>query len=268
MLQPVQTSGQKPPLFLVHGLNGDMTAGAIFAGALGPDRPLYAIQANGMDGRQPTIDNVPDMVRAYIEQIRSARPTGPIRIGGFCAGSLVAMEIAHALQEMGRQVGPVIVIDPAPVPPGYNENNRAIDTSHPTVARFLYESVRIQLLRHASNRSNSVPFDPSDFKQMHNATLAGVACLVAFHRYMPKPFSGAVEAIVSASWAVKFLDPELPWHSLLLGPRMVHVVPWDHRDLFVSGYEHIARFVGFLLEEPPGWGARPAVECTLGGRRV
>src|SRR5262249_48618355 len=155
----------------------------------------------GMDDRQPTIDNVPDMVRAYVEKIWSARPTGPIRIGGFCAGGLVAIEIARALLEMGRQVGPGILADPPPVPHGYKENNRAIDARHPTVARFLYESVRASLLRHASYSSNSVPFDPSDFKQMHNATLAGVACLVAFHRYVPEPFSGAVEVIVSASRA-------------------------------------------------------------------
>src|SRR5262245_60345909 len=141
MLQPVQTSGKKPPLFLVHGLTGDLPLGAILARALGPDRPLYAIYANGIDDRQPTIDNVPDMVRAYVEQIRSARPTEPIRIGGFCAGGLVAIEIARALQETGRQVGPVILADPPPVPPGYNENNRKY-ASDPKAARFLYESAR------------------------------------------------------------------------------------------------------------------------------
>src|SRR6266852_3377663 len=54
MLQPVQTSGTKPPLFFVHGLHGVMPLGRIFAEGLGPDQPLYAVHANGIDVRRPT----------------------------------------------------------------------------------------------------------------------------------------------------------------------------------------------------------------------
>src|SRR5215471_10857366 len=98
MLMPIRTSGTKPPLFLVHAVHGDVPLGTIVAHALGPDRPLYGIQATGLDGREPVIDNVPDMVSAYVEQIRGARPTGPVHIGGFCSGGLAAIEVVRALQ--------------------------------------------------------------------------------------------------------------------------------------------------------------------------
>jgi len=64
------------------------------------------------------IDNMADMVRAYVEQIRRARPTAPVHIGGFCVGGLAAMEVASALLEEGRQVGPVILADLPPCLPG------------------------------------------------------------------------------------------------------------------------------------------------------
>src|SRR4029077_2793666 len=110
MLIPIQTAGSKPPMFFVHGMHGDMAAGSTFARVLGPDRPLYAVLANGMDGRQPVINDMGDMVRAYVEEILAARPTGSLRIGGICDGGWAALELTRELQTKGRQVGPVILL--------------------------------------------------------------------------------------------------------------------------------------------------------------
>jgi|SRR5215472_3847620 len=245
MLMPIHTSGTKPPLFLVHGLSGDLS----FAHALGPDRPLYAIHANGMDGREPVIDNVPDMVGAYVKQILGVHPTGSVHIGGFCAGGLAAIEVARALQKKGLQVGPVILADPPPTPQGLNQRNRAVDPHHPLVAESLYRSVHKRLSGRPPSPYIDGPFDRRDPQQLHVATLAGVSSLVAFHRHVPQPFFGSVQVIVSAIRAAHFFDPAGPWHWLLPGPRMVHVVPWDHRKFFRSGGEHVARVINFLLEE-------------------
>src|SRR5262245_28906270 len=99
MLVPIQSSGQKPPLFFVHGLRGVMPLGSTFARVLGPEQPFYALNASGIDGTRPVLDNTQDMVRAYLEAIRGARPVGPVRIGGMCAGALAAIEIARELDE-------------------------------------------------------------------------------------------------------------------------------------------------------------------------
>src|SRR5947208_14412248 len=108
MLVSIQTSGDKPPFFFIHGIYGVMPLGAIFAQALGPDQPFYAVHANGIDGRKPVIDDFGGMVRAYTAEIEEARPLGPLRIGGMCTGCLLAIEIVRMLQQMDRQTGPVI----------------------------------------------------------------------------------------------------------------------------------------------------------------
>src|SRR5262249_36315528 len=255
MLVPINTSGTKPPLFLVHGMIGDVGSATPFANALGPDRPLYAIHANGTDGREPVIDNMPDMVRAYVEQIRGAHPTGPVHIGGFCVGSLAGIEVGRALQKGGRKGGPGSLGDPPRVPHGLNERNRAVDPRHPSVADALYRSVREQLSNRPPSSYNDIPFDPRVPQQLHAAILAGVGSVIAMCRHVPQPFSGPAQVIVNAPRAARFFHPANPWHSLLPGPRIVHVVPWDHEEFFRSGVEHVARVLKFLLEESTGWGA-------------
>jgi len=182
-----------------------------FANALGPDRPLYAIRANGTDGVEPVIDNMADMVRAYVEQIRGARPTGPVHIGGFCGGSVVAIEVVRALQKEGRQVGPVILVDTPRVPDGLNERTRAVNFRDPFIANQLYRSVHRQLLedRPPSPHPDS-PFDSRDPQQLHAAILAGVSTIVALCRHMPQPFFGSAQVIVSAPRAPQFFDPASP----------------------------------------------------------
>src|SRR5690242_6402492 len=106
MLIPIQTAGEKPPLFFVHGLFGIMPLGPTFAAALGSDQPFYALHASAIDGRGPVIDNMQEMVFAYAGEIEAARPSGRIVIGGVHKGGLAAIEITRALQETGREVGP------------------------------------------------------------------------------------------------------------------------------------------------------------------
>jgi thioesterase domain-containing protein len=248
MLLPIQTSGTKAPLFFVHGLHGVMPLGPTLTRTLGPDQPVYAINANGIDGTRPVIDNMADMVAAYVEELQETYSTGPVRIGGMCDGSLAAIEIVRALMEQGRAVGPVILADPPGVPRYLQEDDKT-DASRPGVARQLYERVRDNLLLYASRPYNEMPFDCSDPKQMELAIRAGVGALVALARHTPRPFSGPVQVIVSARRSSNFFHPEMHWHKLLLGPRMVLVLPWDHVELFRTGRATVGRALKFLLDE-------------------
>jgi thioesterase domain-containing protein len=252
MLVPIETSGNKPPLFFVHGSHGYMPLGPPIARVLGPDQPLYAVNANGIDGRQsgqPVIDNMHDMVTAYVEEILWERPIGPIFVGGMCRGCIAAIEITRKLQEVGRKVGPVILVDP-PIAPGlHNAQNSAIDVRQPEITQQLYNLVRYNILRHASHFPNDMPLNVGDADQLHVATLAGVGALLALDRYRMPPFLGAVDLIVSAERAVSHFDPHKPWRQLLPGRRIVHVLPFKHHELFLSGLEYVARLIKLVNEE-------------------
>ena len=56
--------------------------------------------------------SVKDMTFTYVEEISEAQPKGPLLIAGMCAGGLAAMEVARELLAKGREIGPVILVDP------------------------------------------------------------------------------------------------------------------------------------------------------------
>src|SRR5260370_31694653 len=242
-----QIAETNPPLFFVHGPHGVMPLGPSFAAILGPEQPLYVIHANGLYGQDATMRDMRGMVLAYVQEIEAACGTGPLLVGGMGAGSLVGIEIGRELQDRKRQIGPVILLDPPTIPPGYIKENQGTGPVSPLVAGQLYQDARRSLLRLASNPSSDIPFDPSDPNQLHLAILAGVGSLLACRRFIPSPFSDSVAVIVSAERAAGFFHPHVPWPKLLPGPRMVYSLPWSHDVLLQSSRQIITHVLQFMI---------------------
>jgi thioesterase domain-containing protein len=81
--------------------------------------------------------------------------------------------------------------------------------------------------------------------------MVGIRTTLAFLRYVPRPFSGSSKVVVSERRASKFLDPQMHWHKLLSGPRVVHVLPGNHQNLLIADRKTIARLMKSMLEEDP-----------------
>ncbi len=246
MLQSIRSEGAKPPFFMVHGLHGTMGIGRALGQALDRDRPLYALHARGINSSEPPHERMEDMLGTYLDEIRTARPRGPYIIGGVCWGGLIAMELAQRLAVAGERVGRVILIDPPLIPFPHPANRNLDPKSDRRVHQQLYMSVE-QILSIFANRFGDLPFDPSDPLQLHRAIEVGVSMLVMFGRYMPPPFSGATELIISADRALAHFHPEAPWKKVVANPR-VHVVPGNHEDLFYSHLEEVFRLLGHALD--------------------
>jgi thioesterase domain-containing protein len=244
MLVTIQTKGARPPLFFVHGYYGVMPIGRTLADTLGPDQPLYAIEAGG-DGRRAPLDTVPGMATAYAAEIQQVYPSGPLFIGGMCTGGLIAIEVARKLLTTGRLSGPVILLDPPSIP--VSKARVWIDPA--PIAQLLYDQTRKNLLAYAANPENDLSFDVHDPQQLHAAILAGSASIVATGRHVPTPYTGAVELIVNGALAVRFFHPEMHWVKLLAGPYRVHVLSGTHSDLFQVRRQDVARQIRFVVEE-------------------
>jgi thioesterase domain-containing protein len=111
-LIPIQTSGSKLPFFYMHvHWIGGIYYGFTLAHALSSDQPLYIIDPYKLDVLQvpPTIEGI---AAAYIKSIRTVQPEGPYLLGGFCAGGLIAYEVAQQLRAEGQDVKQLVLIDP------------------------------------------------------------------------------------------------------------------------------------------------------------
>jgi len=109
-LVPIRVSGDRLPLFCVHGGSGNVASFPLLARALPSDRPVYALQWDGFSGvrRSNTIEA---MAERYVDEVRTVQPRGPYLLTGQCIGGLVAQEMARQLRERGEEVPLVVMWD-------------------------------------------------------------------------------------------------------------------------------------------------------------
>jgi thioesterase domain-containing protein/acyl carrier protein len=109
-LVPIQPEGTEPPFFCVHPAGGSVLAYRELARHLG--RPFYGIQS------LPPTDGgggIPALADLYIKDVLRLQPDGPYHLGGWSMGALVAFEMACRLEQQGRDVALLALLDPTPL---------------------------------------------------------------------------------------------------------------------------------------------------------
>lgn len=104
-------AGTGTPLFLAHSVSGSVMEYWALVGALHSPRPVYGLQARGLDDGQSVQWRVEDMAADYIEQMRSVQPNGPYAVAGYSFGGLIAFEIAHHLWRAGERIELLCLLD-------------------------------------------------------------------------------------------------------------------------------------------------------------
>ena len=112
-LVPLNPKGTRPPLFMIHGLVGEVFGFRNLVNLLDPDQPVYGVQtAMEADGTLIHSD-LAGMADHYVSEIRACQPTGPYFVSGYSLGGWFAYEVATLLRSAGEQVC-LIVIDTHP----------------------------------------------------------------------------------------------------------------------------------------------------------
>ena len=115
LLVPLRATGKLRPLFCVHPQSGWAWCFAPLAQALPAEQPVWALQARGlMPGEKPH-DSMADMVKDYLQAMRSVQPVGPYRLLGYSSGGIAAQEMARQLVNGGEQVELLTLLD-SPLP--------------------------------------------------------------------------------------------------------------------------------------------------------
>ena len=110
-LVAVKTEGSKPPLFCVAALGGNVLTYRDLALRLGSDQPVYALQAQGLDGSKQPFNRVEDHAAYYINGILGFQSGGPYYLCGTSYGGLLAYEMGQQLLKKGKSVGLVAMFD-------------------------------------------------------------------------------------------------------------------------------------------------------------
>jgi amino acid adenylation domain-containing protein len=249
-LVPLHEAGHRPPLFLIAGIGGHVFTFHKFARLLGPDQPAYGVKAIGVDGSDRTPDRIEDIAARYVKEIVDERPDGPIVLGGYSIGALVAFELALQLQAAGRPVGPLVVFDSAA--PGYPRpkplpsrllihvstmiTGRGVDRA--AYFRERLQSIRRRFLKAAGLISLSAPrIEGLDALPQDALRQVWLSLQKALDRYRPRgQFEGPVllfKATATEAWrAAVYEDPLLGWERWATGRVEPHPIPGGHLEMF------------------------------------
>jgi thioesterase domain-containing protein/acyl carrier protein len=108
--------GNQPPLFLLHGLGGSVMVLRDLARQIGGNRPVWGLEAQGLDGRAQPLDDVHAMADNALAMIRTVAPHGPYLIAGYSFGGTVALEVARRLDDAGEKIALLAMLDTWPDP--------------------------------------------------------------------------------------------------------------------------------------------------------
>ncbi len=107
----LQSLSDSHPLYVIHGGDGSIYVHLQFARSMGPNRPVYGLQAIGIDGGDSLQASVEQMAAHYASEILRFQPKGPYHLLGYSAGGWYAWAVAAELKKRGADLGVVTVID-------------------------------------------------------------------------------------------------------------------------------------------------------------
>ena len=259
-LVPIRKTGTKMPLYLIHGAGLNVLLYQSMGNYLDSDRPIYALQAKGLDGNSKLSESIEEMASDYIREIRQKQPDGPYAILGFSLGGFIAFEMGRQLQEQNQKVAFLGVIDT--VTTFANENlplgRKLFEKIKDFIGKPLYfvyvffresgsdrskflkqkaKNVRGMLFYYASRmglyKPDSKPQKGENDTPVYLSSKASVVVDTALYKYILKPASLKVDLYRAEKQLFYIPEPKTyGWNRYALDGVNVVNVPGEHSAIF------------------------------------
>jgi amino acid adenylation domain-containing protein len=244
----IQPGSSRPPFFSVHPSGGNVLCYAELALHLGPDQPVYGLQAqllNKTGDFQPSIE---EMARHYLSAVRTVQPDGPYFLGGWSFGGLVAFEMARQLRVEDQEVALLALLDtkiPSPRDRMVRIDEVVLMSNFAADLGLTLDHLEVspdELLRRAPDqqlayvlevaaRANILPpdLDLLDLRRLYQVFKANVR---ARQNYRPRPADCYV-TLFQAAESLPSAREEVAreWSELALAGVDIHSVPGNHFDM-------------------------------------
>ncbi len=258
---PIRQGGTKPPLFLVHGAEGNVLLYRSLAEKLGDEQPVYGLQADGLDGSYEIDADFKTVARKYLEQIKEVQPTGPYHLGGYCLGGVIALEIAQQLHRSGEKVNFLGMIEiyniqtldwPLPIPIRiYNKFLNAcyhiLNTVSPANENkwsFIKEKAGVEWGRLKINSAillqQALRTTGLKKKEKYHHLRVDKSFDQALAEYYPEKYQGRITIFVPNRLPAGFTDPQTyGFGEIAAGGLARHEIPAYPRGTLVEPYVRI-----------------------------
>jgi acetoacetyl-CoA synthetase len=239
-------SGVGKPIFIVHGLGGTVIELSQLGMLIRTQRPVYAIQAKGVDGSEEPFDSIASMADYYLDTIREIQFRGPYILAGYSFGGVVAFEMARRLSAEGEEIALLALLDSYTHPRSWPRNSRLSVWWRKACRRI---SVTYALRRISNAARNLRAYGGLHTPRSLPAALQRVreSCSAALAHYEPCFYPGKV-TFLRAETVVRYpSDPRKVW-SHLARELEVHTVSGEHVDLVRAHVDSLAAGLSLCLE--------------------
>ena len=110
-LVEIRAGGTATPLFLLPGAGGNVVYFHGLARKLAGNRPVYGLEAPGLDGSAPPLTSVEEIAARNIELVWPIAGTGRYALAGHSFGSSVALEMSRQLIAKGASIESLTIFD-------------------------------------------------------------------------------------------------------------------------------------------------------------
>ena len=265
-LVPLKPGTDTSPVFIAHGLGGNVTDVARLAQHIRSRHPIYGLQASGLDGVREPLERIEDMAQFNLDAIRELQPRGPYLLIGYSLGGLVTLEMAQRLSQSGEEVALLALLETYPhrrfLPLACRARVLArLARHHGSAMTQLPLRKAIPYVIHRSERLWEF-FRPGRDYPLGQRSPAGVSLpsaaqrvrdssYVALANYRPRFYSGKVR-FVRAEVSLHFpADPTAVW-AQLAEEFEVETVPGDHAEILTTHFESLAAVLSRYLQESVG----------------
>lgn len=227
LLVTMRRSGTKSPLFFLHSTPGDLLGLSQLVYELGSEHPCYGFQSLALTDPTRAHRTIPEMARAYVEEMLAMQPEGPYHLAGWCYGGIVAFEMAHELLRRDKEVGMVAIIEAVAPRPGFGVIGYYMDMVRSFLMltsdiRELYDRIRFSTandpIRSEKNIAEQLGVEVG-LGPLANRRESSLANLAAYQTYRPRPLPAAIQVFRARErMPGTCFDANLRWS------RLAHVV--------------------------------------------
>jgi acetoacetyl-CoA synthetase len=251
-LVQLKAGSEKPPIVITPGVGGRASFSKL-ARHICTRRPIYGIQARGVDGMSEPLERIEDMAGFYLDAFNELELQDSCILIGYSFGGLVALEMAQRLSESGKHVALLVLVDTYPHARYLPTRERLWLTARRTSDRLSnMKLIRIRTafthLIRGLERRGTFPPEPSRLSFAQTTMRVKKSDLVALELYRPRFYRGKIRFVRPEANSYLPNDPIAVWKNLATELE-VETVPGDHVGMVETHFESLGAVLTRYVEE-------------------
>jgi amino acid adenylation domain-containing protein len=268
-LIPLRRAGSGAPLFCLPPGGGTVFCYGPLVDRLAPGRPVWGLQAAGVEPDEDPHESLDEMAAAYLTAIRHIQPKGPYHLIGWSFGGHVAYQMAAALEAAGEEVALLALLDTFPPEhvPRVDERYRREEAYLAYLAGLaglavaedelapLTSPARIRLVADRAVAAGALPARDAEGTVRRLLALTQISGRLAREASLPA-YGGplamlrAAEALTPALEDLARHDPACGWGRHATGRLTTATVPGRHDTMMTAPHvDRLATVIDHLLTQ-------------------